>query len=149
MSYFVRACLLVLVFSLSTRASPVMFYQDPQHSKVVYKDDGTIEKIIMPDGRILLGDSGVICTDECWEEAEEEYGNKRKWIIGGLILGGLIFCTALCKSCPPPVAVPPTGILPPVVQPPTPTPIPEPSSLLLIAAGGLFFRLTKRRRSGE
>jgi hypothetical protein len=108
-------------------------FQEPQQpkadgfNKIIYNPDGTISQIIKADGTILQGASGTICRDGCGTEAVEtlrEEHDKKKWIIGGLVLGGVVACAILCrpKHCPPEVSPPNPNPNPN----PTPTPDPEP-----------------------
>ena len=155
MRYLGNLILAIAVLSGSIRASPITFLpqQQPQHNKIIYKDDGTIDKIIKPDGTILPGASGVICTTRCpkiaQESLREEKDNKK--IIAGILIGGaIIACAVLCRGSkePPPITVVPPTV--PPISPPEPTnPVPEPSNLMLsVIALGCLGYLKRKGREG-
>lgn len=143
-----RKLLLVLCLSCSlvtANAATVRFndlQDDPKHSRMIERDGQTV--ILMPDGRVLSLGQGVLCTDECVTPAITPERSSRRWLIPVVLGAALIaVCVIACRGCrdTPPIVSPPTALVPPMIQPPTQppiTPVPEPSTLLLFAAGLLL-----------
>lgn len=137
---------LLLALVTSPLAAPLTYaalQDDPKYSHIIERNGESI--ILMPDGRILPLASGVLCTtEECLTPELPLVTSGRKLWVVPIIISVIVvaMCVIRCRDCVTVMPLPPTGILPPVLIPPTNTPlapVPESATGLLVAAALLGF----------
>ncbi len=131
LKHLTKALICNAVVALALNASPVTL-QDP-----IEQGKAPIT-VTLSDGRIVPYGAGIICTEECPMPTLEAERRRNRWLVPGLLVGGAI--TTVCLLC---CDEPPTGLLPPVSQPPS-ADVPE-SEPLFLTGLGLWFVLAARR----
>ena len=122
--------ILIILLSLSTVAAPVQF------------DDPTWVKL--SDGRIVPFGAGLICTNTCTEEEiAGDHTFSSRWLIALPIAGAVIIGLLAKSSESTQISIVPSSNIITTTNTTIPTPVPEPTTYLLLGAG--LLRLLKRR----